>query len=98
MASRPDPHFVVESIVPSAGGAPLVMARRIDDHEFVVRDGSLLAGAPIAAADISRAPNAVGEGRTGLWDFFLKNAGDLARLTVGQTIKLQEPALTVEHK
>ena len=52
MASSPDPHFVVESLIENAGGAPLVLARRIDDHDFLVQDGSLLNGAPIAAADI----------------------------------------------
>jgi hypothetical protein len=74
------------------------MARRIDDHEFVVRDGSLLNGVPIAAADIPRALDAEGNGRTDLWGFFLKNAGDLPRFAIGQTIKLQEPAVTVEHE
>ena len=98
MARNPDPHFVVESLAENVGGAPLVLARRIDDHDFVVRDGSLLNGVPIAAADIPRALNAAGKARTDLWGFFLKSLDDLPRFAIGQTIKLQQPACTVEHE
>ena len=97
MASSPVPHFVVESLVENAGGAPLVLARHVDDHDFVVRDGSLLNGAPIAAADIPRALNAAGKARTDLWGFFLKSASDLPRFTVGQTVKLERSDGAVEH-
>ena len=98
MARSPDPHFVVESLVENVGGAPLVLARRVDDHDFVLRDGSLLNGAPIAAADIPRALNAVGKAKTDLWGFFLKRVADLSKFTIGQTVRLERAAGTVEHE
>lgn len=94
MASSPDSYFVVESLVENAGAAPLILARRLDDHDFMVRDGSLLNGAPIAAADMPRALNAVGKARNDLWGFFLKSVTDLPRFAIGQTVKL-EPAAGV---
>jgi hypothetical protein len=90
MASPPDPHFVVESLVESLGGSPWVVARRLDDNELRIRNGSMLNGVPIENADLLRAVNEVGEGRDDIWGFFLKNVGDLQRFTVGQTVTLQQ--------
>lgn len=98
MASTPSPQFVVESLVENAGGAPLVLARRIDAHDFVVRDGSLLNGVPIAAADIPRALNAVGKARTDLWGFFLKSGSDLSGFAIGQKVTLRQPECAMEHE
>ena len=98
MASNAIPHFVVESLVASAGGVPLVLARRINDHDFVVRNGSLLNGVSITAADMPRALNAVGNVRADLWGFFLKSVDDLPKFAIGQTVKLQQTDLTVEHE
>jgi hypothetical protein len=97
MAGSPDPLFVVESLV-QGGGGPLVLARRLDDHDFVVRDGSLLSGVPITAADMPRHLNTVGAGKGDLWGFWLKSASDSANFASGQTVKLQHPTSSVEHE
>ena len=90
MASHTDPHFVVESLVESLGGSPWVVARRLDDHDLLIRYGTMLNGVPIANADIVRALNEVGEGRDDVWGFFLNSVDDLRRFTVGQTVALQQ--------
>ena len=96
MASRPNPHFVVELLVESLAGSPWLVARRLDDHDLRIRKGSMLNGVPIENADLVRALSEVGEGRDDVWGFFLKSTGDLQRFTIGQTVALQQSGPHIE--
>lgn len=96
MAGRTDPHFVVEGLVENLGGSPWVLARRLDNHDLLIRYGVTLNGVPIVNADIVRALNEVGEGKDDVWGFFLNSLDDLRRFAVGQTVVLQDSIPLVE--
>jgi hypothetical protein len=89
MATHTDPHFVVDTVVENWGGAPCVVARRLDDHYLLIRYGALLNGVPIANADLVAPLDGVEVGRDDVWAFVLNNVDDLKRFTVGQTVTLQ---------
>jgi hypothetical protein len=89
MSQEGNPRFEVEALVENVRGFALVMARRLDDRAFLLRDGSLLQGVAIASADMPRKLDDAGEGRTDLWGFLLKRPTDLGRFRVGQTVELE---------
>lgn len=97
MAGSSEPHFIVETLI-EVGGGHLVLVRRLDDRDFVVRDGSLLGGVPISAADMPRHLNAVGVGRGDRWAFWLDSHVALASFAAGQVVTLQQPPASVEHE
>jgi hypothetical protein len=96
MANRTDPHFVVEGLDEKFYGQPWVVARRLDDHHLLIRYGALLNGVPIENADLVAPLDGVEAGIDDVWGFFLKNADDLKRFTVGQTVVLQHSVPLLE--
>jgi len=84
------PKFEVEDVIEMSGTGNVVFARKLEDGDFVVRNGLKLGGYEISAGDMPRNVNQEGSQRLDLWGFWLANDEDVKFFKKGEVVELSQ--------